>query len=115
MVGGLGPLELSILLLLFFVLFGAQRLPELAKRSAVPKANSKRAFPRPQPSAIPLEPLPISKPVDGRPIKCSWTVQKPLASTLQGCPLKSWKRKSLPLKPSTTRASESTSAALDLQ
>ena len=30
MVGGLGPLELSILLLLFFVLFGAQRLPELA-------------------------------------------------------------------------------------
>ena len=30
MVGGLGPLELSILLLLFFILFGAQRLPELA-------------------------------------------------------------------------------------
>jgi len=30
MVGGLGPLEVSILLLLFFVLFGAQRLPELA-------------------------------------------------------------------------------------
>ena len=30
MIGGLGPLELSILLLLFFVLFGAQRLPELA-------------------------------------------------------------------------------------
>ena len=30
MVGGLGPLELSLLLLLFFVLFGAQRLPELA-------------------------------------------------------------------------------------
>ena len=30
MVGGLGPLELSILLLLIFVLFGAQRLPELA-------------------------------------------------------------------------------------
>lgn len=30
MVGGLGPLELSVLLLLFFVLFGAQRLPELA-------------------------------------------------------------------------------------
>ena len=30
MVGGLGPIELSILLLLFFVLFGAQRLPELA-------------------------------------------------------------------------------------
>ena len=30
MVGGLGPLELSILLLLFFVLFGAQRLSELA-------------------------------------------------------------------------------------
>ena len=30
MVGGLGHLELSILLLLFFVLFGAQRLPELA-------------------------------------------------------------------------------------
>jgi len=30
MVGGLGPLELSILLLLFFVLFGAQRLPEMA-------------------------------------------------------------------------------------
>ena len=30
MFGGLGPLELSILLLLFFVLFGAQRLPELA-------------------------------------------------------------------------------------
>ena len=30
MVAGLGPLELSILLLLFFVLFGAQRLPELA-------------------------------------------------------------------------------------
>ena len=30
MVGGLGPLELGILLLLFFVLFGAQRLPELA-------------------------------------------------------------------------------------
>ena len=30
MVGGLGPLELSILLLLYFVLFGAQRLPELA-------------------------------------------------------------------------------------
>ena len=30
MVGGLGPLELSVLLLLFFVLFGVQRLPELA-------------------------------------------------------------------------------------
>ncbi len=30
MVGGLGPLELTILLGLFFVLFGAQRLPELA-------------------------------------------------------------------------------------
>ena len=28
--GGLGPLDLSILLLLVFVLFGAQRLPELA-------------------------------------------------------------------------------------
>ena len=30
MIGGLGPLELTILLGLFFVLFGAQRLPELA-------------------------------------------------------------------------------------
>lgn len=30
MVGGLGPLEITILLGLFFVLFGAQRLPELA-------------------------------------------------------------------------------------
>ena len=30
MVAGLGPLELAILLGLFFVLFGAQRLPELA-------------------------------------------------------------------------------------
>ena len=59
--------------------------------------------------------LPILKQADGRPIKCSWTVQKPLASTLPGCPLKNWKRKSLPLKPSTTRASESTSSTLDLQ
>ena len=30
MVGGLGPLELTILLGLFFILFGANRLPELA-------------------------------------------------------------------------------------
>jgi sec-independent protein translocase protein TatA len=30
MVGSLGPLELTILLGLFFVLFGAQRLPEMA-------------------------------------------------------------------------------------
>lgn len=30
MFGGLGPLELTILLGLFFILFGAQRLPELA-------------------------------------------------------------------------------------
>ena len=30
MIGGLGPLELTILLGLFFILFGAQRLPELA-------------------------------------------------------------------------------------
>ena len=30
MIGGIGPLELTILLGLFFVLFGAQRLPELA-------------------------------------------------------------------------------------
>ena len=30
MVGSLGPIELTILLGLFFVLFGAQRLPEMA-------------------------------------------------------------------------------------
>ena len=30
MVGGLGPLELTILLGLFFILFGANKLPEMA-------------------------------------------------------------------------------------
>ena len=30
MIGGLGPLELTILVGLFFVLFGAERLPKMA-------------------------------------------------------------------------------------
>ena len=46
MVGGLGPLEVSILLLLFFVLFGAQRLPELANALGRVKGEPVAIVPR---------------------------------------------------------------------
>ena len=42
MFGGLGPLEIIVLLVIFFVLFGAERLPKMANALGGPKVSSKK-------------------------------------------------------------------------
>ena len=98
MIGGLGPLEMFILVGIFFVLFGAERLPKMANALGRSKGEFQKGLADTSRALDPSKAIEDMEAVDELPNNACSSEPRLLALNPLGWRWANWRRKSKPLR-----------------